>query len=103
MQSDGGSTFVGNSASTSDQQQSIIQMIIDGTQGTSDGDGLVQCINQYGNIYEVRLYPLLKITVENNIDNLRPRDATTRALWTALISTMAKELQIHTSMILQIG
>ncbi|QKX54151.1 uncharacterized protein TRUGW13939_01235 [Talaromyces rugulosus] len=52
MQSDGGSTFVGNSASTSDQQQSIIQMIIDGAQGTSDGDGLVQCINQYGNIYE---------------------------------------------------
>lgn len=27
-------------------------MIIDGTQGTADGDGLVQCINQYGNIYE---------------------------------------------------
>lgn len=29
-------------------------MLIDGTQGTSEGDGLVQCINQYGNIYEVR-------------------------------------------------
>jgi len=27
-------------------------MIIDGTQGTSRGSGLVQCINQYGNIYE---------------------------------------------------
>ncbi|KAH8690724.1 hypothetical protein BGW36DRAFT_401098 [Talaromyces proteolyticus] len=52
MQSDGGSTFVGNSASRSAQQTSITQMIIDGTQGTSDGDGLVQCINQYGNIYE---------------------------------------------------
>jgi hypothetical protein len=53
MQSDGGVTFVGNSASTSAQQSSITQMVIDGTQGTADGDGLVQCINQYGNIYEV--------------------------------------------------
>lgn len=53
MQSDGGVTFVGNSASTANQQTSITQMVIDGTQGTADGDGLVQCINQYGNIYEV--------------------------------------------------
>jgi hypothetical protein len=53
MQSDGGVTFVGNSASTASQQSSITQMIIDGTQGTADGDGLVQCINQYGNIYAV--------------------------------------------------
>jgi hypothetical protein len=53
MQSDGGVTFVGNSASTSSQQSSITQMIIDGTQGTALGDGLVQCINQYGNVYEV--------------------------------------------------
>ncbi|QGA16123.1 hypothetical protein EYB26_003790 [Talaromyces marneffei] len=52
MQSDGGSTFIGNSASDPDQQASITQMIIDGTQGTADGDGLVQCINQYGNLYE---------------------------------------------------
>ncbi|TAQ89314.1 hypothetical protein B7494_g2359 [Chlorociboria aeruginascens] len=52
MQSDGGSSFVGNSASASAQAASIIQMIIDGTQGTAQGDGLVQCINQYGNIYE---------------------------------------------------
>ncbi|RAO69016.1 uncharacterized protein BHQ10_005028 [Talaromyces amestolkiae] len=52
MQSDGGVTFIGNSASDSNQQASITQMIIDGTQGTADGDGLVQCINQYGNIYE---------------------------------------------------
>ncbi|KAK1248994.1 hypothetical protein MKX08_007214 [Trichoderma sp. CBMAI-0020] len=52
MQSDGGVTFVGNSASDSSQQSSITQMVIDGTQGTSLGDGLVQCINQYGNIYE---------------------------------------------------
>lgn len=53
MQSDGGVTFVGNSASNSAQQSSITQMVIDGTQGTALGDGLVQCINQYGNIYEV--------------------------------------------------
>lgn len=53
MQSDGGVTFVGNSASDSSQQSSITQMVIDGTQGTALGDGLVQCINQYGNIYEV--------------------------------------------------
>lgn len=53
MQSDGGVTFVGNTASTSSQQSSINQMVIDGTQGTADGDGLVQCINTYGNIYEV--------------------------------------------------
>lgn len=59
MQSDGGVTFVGNSASNSAQQSSITQMIIDGTQGTALGDGLVQCINQYGNIYEVS--HLLKI------------------------------------------
>lgn len=27
-------------------------MIIDGTQGTRLGDGLTQCINYYGNVYE---------------------------------------------------
>lgn len=53
MQSHDGSSFVGNSASTSAQQTSITQMIIDGTQGTTSGDGLVQAINDYGNIYEV--------------------------------------------------
>ncbi|TVY71427.1 hypothetical protein LSUE1_G006464 [Lachnellula suecica] len=52
MQSAGGSSFVGNSASAAAQAASITQMIIDGTQGTAKGDGLVQCINQYGNIYE---------------------------------------------------
>jgi len=52
MQSNNGVTFVGNSASTSDQQASITQMIIDGTQGTASGWGLVQCINQYGDIYQ---------------------------------------------------
>lgn len=51
MQSVAGVKFVGNSASASSQAASIHQMIVDGTQGTSKGDGLVQCINQYGNIY----------------------------------------------------
>lgn len=54
MQSHAGSSFVGNSASADEQKASIIQMIVDGTQGTSAGDGLVQLINQYGNIYEVK-------------------------------------------------
>lgn len=52
MQSVAGVKFVGNSASASAQAASIRQMIVDGTQGTTKGDGLVQCINQYGNIYE---------------------------------------------------
>jgi len=37
-----GVTFVGNSASSSAQQANITQMIIDGTQGTASGWGLVQ-------------------------------------------------------------
>lgn len=46
-------------------------------------------------------------TIENdgrkvNI-NIRLHDATTRDLWTALISTMAETLQVPTSMILQTG
>lgn len=53
MQAIGGVTFIGNSASTASQQSSINQMVIDGTQGTDKIDGIVQCINQYGNIYEV--------------------------------------------------
>ncbi|RFU36325.1 hypothetical protein B7463_g114, partial [Scytalidium lignicola] len=56
MQSHDGSSFVGNGASQSDQQTSITQMVIDGTQGTSSGDGLVQGINDYGNIYEAARY-----------------------------------------------
>ncbi|TVY88590.1 hypothetical protein LAWI1_G008230, partial [Lachnellula willkommii] len=52
MQSDGGSAFVGNGNTTAEQAASITQMIVDGTQGTADGAGLVQCINKYGNIYE---------------------------------------------------
>ncbi|KAG4034284.1 hypothetical protein MFRU_003g02540 [Monilinia fructicola] len=52
MQSVAGVKFVGNSASASAQAASIHQMIVDGTQGTTKGEGLVQCINKYGNIYE---------------------------------------------------
>lgn len=52
MQSVAGVKFIGNSASASAQAASIRQMIVDGTQGTAKGDGLVQCLNQYGNIYE---------------------------------------------------
>lgn len=85
MQSDGGVTFIGNSASDSAQQASITQMIIDGTQGTADGDGLVQCINQYGNVYEVSILchevsEYMKISVTNIH---RPLDAITQDQWTA--------------------
>lgn len=70
MQSDGGSSFVGNDASSDEQQASITQMVIDGTQGTGFGNGLAQCkslsqvvvylhkgidelvgINEFGDIY----------------------------------------------------
>jgi hypothetical protein len=53
MQTHDGSSFVGSSASSDAQQTSITQMVVDGAQGTSSGAGLVQLINQYGNIYEV--------------------------------------------------
>src|SRR2546423_5711764 len=52
MQSAGGVSYLGNSASIPQSQASITQMVMDGTQGTASGWGLVQCINQYGNIYE---------------------------------------------------
>jgi hypothetical protein len=52
MQSVAGVKFVGNSASAASQASSILQMIIDGTQGTAEGDGLVQCINDFPNLYE---------------------------------------------------
>ncbi|KAI9733614.1 MAG: hypothetical protein M1834_003216 [Cirrosporium novae-zelandiae] len=52
MQAHDGAVFAGNSATPYAQQASIIQMVMDGTQGTLSGDGLVQCINRYGNIYE---------------------------------------------------
>lgn len=101
MQSDGGATFVGNSASTSSQQSSITQMVIDGTQGTSLGDGLVQCINQYGNIYEVSY--LLKLKPYRYWPLIRLLAATTRAQLTAEIWTMARVPRPHMSMILPTG
>ena len=55
MQSAKGTSFVGNSKSADEQQASVTQMVVDGTQGTSSGPGLVQGINIYGNIYEVSL------------------------------------------------
>lgn len=93
MQSDGGSTFIGNSASDSDQQASITQMIIDGTQGTADGDGLVQCINQYGNIYEVSILgPAGLQETGMSVANMhRPLDATTQDQWIAPTWTTVKE------------
>ena len=59
MQSANGTSFVGNSQSADEQQASVTQMVVDGTQGTAYGDGLVQGINIYGNIYEVNLLNLL--------------------------------------------
>jgi LysM repeat protein len=46
MQSHNGVEF-----SESDPQGSILQMIKDGTEGTSFGDGLVQLVKQYGDVY----------------------------------------------------
>ena len=42
----------GTSYNESDSANSIVKMLQDGTQGTVWGDGLVQLINKYGNIYE---------------------------------------------------
>lgn len=53
MQSNDGVSFIGNSASADDQQASITTMVVNGVQGTSSGDGLVQLIDKHGNIYEV--------------------------------------------------
>ena len=47
MQSHNGVSF-----NAADAKNSIVQMIRDGTQGTSSGDGLVQLINKYGDVYE---------------------------------------------------
>jgi hypothetical protein len=46
MQSHNGVTF-----DPSNPAGSIRQMIVDGTQGTASGDGLVQTLNKYGDIY----------------------------------------------------
>ena len=61
MQSHNGAKWVGASASPDEQQKSIIQQITDGVQGTNGqpggGDGLVQGINKYGDIYAAsRMY-----------------------------------------------
>lgn len=53
MQTHNGVSFVGAAASVDEQKSSITQMVVDGMQGTASGDGLVQLINKYGNIYEV--------------------------------------------------
>lgn len=67
MQSHRGASFVGNSRTLEEQKASITQMIVDGMQGTrftddeednkdkvmQSGDGYVQLINQYGNLYGV--------------------------------------------------
>lgn len=46
MQSHNGVTF-----DASNPTASIKQMIVDGTQGTASGDGLVQTLNKYGDVY----------------------------------------------------
>ncbi|KAI9656400.1 MAG: hypothetical protein M1831_004652 [Alyxoria varia] len=51
MQSHNGESFCGASKSPAEQKKSIEQMIRDGVQGTSDGEGLLQGIDKYGDIY----------------------------------------------------
>ena len=55
MQSYNGASFVGNSASSEDQYNSILQMVSDGVQGThyksGGGDGLLQSLDQYGDYF----------------------------------------------------
>lgn len=47
MQSHNGSSYDVN-----DSANSIVRMLRDGTEGTKYGDGLVQLVNKYGNVYE---------------------------------------------------
>jgi len=56
MQSHAGGSFVGHAAARDEQQASITRMVVDGVQGTAAGDGLVQGVNRYGNIYEASRY-----------------------------------------------
>lgn len=51
MQSHAGVSFVGAGAPKNQQKQSILQMIRDGTSGTPAGDGIVQLMNRYGDVY----------------------------------------------------
>ena len=47
---------------------SILQMIRDGTQGTTYGNGLVQAINRYGNVYDAaRIYNSGSIPADGNL------------------------------------
>lgn len=65
MQSHNGASY-----SDSDSAGSIRQMIQDGTQGTAAGDGLVQLINQYGNLYAAaRAYNSGSIASDGNLNN----------------------------------
>ena len=60
----------GVSYSASDPQGSITQMVRDGTQGTSSGDGLVQLINKYGNIWSAaRAYNSGSIASSGDLNN----------------------------------
>lgn len=52
------------------QKESIRQMIQDGTQGTSSGAGLVQGINQSGNVYAAaRIYNSGSIAKNGDLSN----------------------------------
>ena len=51
MQSHNGESFCGSDKSPEEQQKSIEQMVRDGVQGTSDGAGLIQGIDKYGDIF----------------------------------------------------
>ncbi|KAI9752407.1 MAG: hypothetical protein M4579_005631 [Chaenotheca gracillima] len=68
MQSHSGATF--DSTSAASQASSITQMVQDGTQGTAAGDGLVQGINQSGNVYKAaRIYNSGSIAADGNLSN----------------------------------
>ncbi|KAI9842241.1 MAG: hypothetical protein M1837_007386 [Sclerophora amabilis] len=68
MQSHNGATFNPSTAAT--QTSSIRQMIVDGTQGTTSGDGLVQYINRHGGYYAAaRGYNSGSIARDGNLSN----------------------------------
>lgn len=65
MQSHDGSKY-----DSSNSAASIKQMIVDGTQGTASGDGLVQLLNQYGNLYKAaRAYNSGSIAADGDLNN----------------------------------
>ncbi|KAK5279922.1 hypothetical protein LTR16_007302, partial [Cryomyces antarcticus] len=58
-----------------DSHASIRQMIQDGTQGTVYGDGLVQAINEFGNVFKaVRYYNSGHVSSDNLCDNVGNTD-----------------------------